>query len=99
MPSPSPTWHLVGFVERLDSWCELEAISDELRRLVTTWIFSRMEDPYQGAKRDSGFDSLWWVQVPNSLHLEDRVVICSYWISEREHKVTCDNFGSLSTPI
>ncbi|MCK9921237.1 hypothetical protein MXD61_04850 [Frankia sp. AgPm24] len=91
-------WTLVNFVERLDLWIDVEAPSDELRRLVTSWIFTRTDDPYQGVRREAGFPNLWFGAIPRSARGE-QVVCCSYWIEDGAHRVVCDSFGTLNRPV
>jgi len=92
-------WQLEGFLERLDAWANQEQPDDDLRLQVTEWILSRFGDPYQGVQREPGFDNLWFGIVPGSLHDADQVVVCSYWIMERDHVVRCDSFATLGLPI
>jgi hypothetical protein len=92
-------WTLEGFEQRLDAWDSLEDPPDDLRILVTAWVLSRMDDPYQGVQRAQGFENLWFGTVPKSLHANDRVVVCSYWITEVTHVVRCESFATLSLPI
>ena len=40
----------------------------DLRFLVTEWILTRAADPYQGVRREAGFDNLWFGAVPRSGH-------------------------------
>src|SRR3954453_2424719 len=91
-------WELAGFLDRLDAWAALENPSDELRRLVTQWIFSRYVDPYQGVQREPGFPNLWHGRVPRAVHPPDRVVVCSYFIYETTRVVACNSFASLTFP-
>jgi hypothetical protein len=94
-----PPWQLRAFLERLDDWAQREYPSDELRRLVTAWILSRYDDPYQGVRREPGFDNLWFGKIPGSHRSGDgTVVTCSYFINEATHTVQCDNFGTLNLP-
>lgn len=99
MPSGARPWVLQEFIERFDAWVELESPKDDLRRLVLAWVMTRHENPYQGVKRESGFPNLWYGQIPNSGDGRGNVVTCSYWIEESSHTVSCDNFGTLGTPI
>ena len=81
MTHSAPFWRLEGFLDRLDVWANEQGASDELRRLVTAWIFTRFEDPYRGVTRAEIAPNLWFGQVPGSVHNES-VVACSYWIFE-----------------
>jgi hypothetical protein len=92
-------WTLEGFGEGLDRWAESEDPNADLRLVVTSWVLSRFDDPYQGVRRERGFSNLWFGVVPNTLHDGGKVVVCSYWVKEAEHIVRCDNFGTLNLPI
>jgi hypothetical protein len=98
VPDREP-WKLEGFLLRLDAWAELESPTDDLRLLVTAWIMTRYDDPYQGVRREEGFPNLWFGVVPNSDDGSGRVVVCSYWIEESSRVVRCDNFGTLNRPL
>lgn len=99
MPDTPEPWRLVNFLDRLDLWIGLEAPPKEIRRLVTSWIFTRTDDPYQGARREPGFPNLWFCPIPRSEHKERNAVCCSYWIDEHNHVVRCDSFATLSRPV
>ncbi len=71
----------------------------DLRVEVIAWILSRAEDPYQGVRREPGFDNPWYGSIPFTQHDRGQVVICAYWIHERSRAVRCERFGSLSLPI
>ena len=92
-PHP-PLWTLLGFLERLDQWVERESPPDDLRLLVTTWIMTRYDDPYQGVRREGKFPNLWFGPVPEAGDRIGRIVACSYWIDETNHTIRCDNFGT-----
>jgi hypothetical protein len=97
LPDPSP-WVLDEFVPRLDSWIAQDNPDQTLRVQAYQWIFTRYDDPYQGAERAEGFDNLWFVQVPGTQR-GDRILTCSFWIHERERRVECDSFAVLSLPF
>jgi hypothetical protein len=99
VPDSAPRWKLDKFGERLDSWIERENPSPDLRYIVTEWVFSRYDDPYQGVRREAGFANLWFGTVPRSDHGEGAVVVCSYWIEEHSKTVRCDIIASLNRPI
>lgn len=91
-------WSLEGFEEALDIWAERESADVDLRLVVTAWIFSRHDDPYVGVRREAGFDNLWFGPIPASLRAQ-KVVVCSYWITESTRTIRCDSIATLSLPI
>jgi len=95
----APQWKLEGFEEALDRWIATETPDQSLRIVVTQWVLTRFDDPYIGVWRADGFENLWFGTVPTSLHGDDMVVTCSYWIYEGEHRVRCDSIATLSLPI
>lgn len=99
MPSGAHPWTLENFLERFDAWVDLESPEDDLRCVVMAWILTRYDDPYQGVRRDSGFENLWFGAVPESGHEPGNVVTCAYWIKESSRTVRCDNVGTLSLPL
>ncbi|MGH3648238.1 MAG: hypothetical protein ACRDTM_13820 [Micromonosporaceae bacterium] len=99
MADGATRWQLENFLERLDSWVARDAPSDDLRLIVTAWILTRYDDPYQGVRRESAFPNLWFGVVPNTADGLGTVVVCSYWIEEARRTVSCDNFGRLSLPL
>jgi hypothetical protein len=93
-------WTLSRFQERLEAWAKLESPTDDLCNIVTHWLETRGDDPYQGAvKREEGIHSLWFGRVPNSHDGYGHVVICTYWIYESTRNVHCHNFSTLSLPL
>jgi hypothetical protein len=92
-------WKLEGFLDRLDAWAERESPEGDLQLIVTAWIMNRYEDPYQGMRREKGFENLWFGAVPNTLHKSSAVVVCSYWIEESIRTVRCDSFATLNLPL
>lgn len=99
MASGGTGWTLVGFLERFELWEKHEKTPGDLSLIVADWILSRHTDPYRGARREPGFDNLWFAPIPNTLHGDGLVVACSYWIIERNSEVRCNLFGSLHWPI
>jgi hypothetical protein len=95
----APLWILLGFLDRLDQWVERESPPDELRLLVTAWIMTRFDDPYQGVRREGKFPNLWFGPVPDAVDTQGRLVACAYWIDEVNHTVRCDSFGSFPPPL
>lgn len=91
-------WSLEGFEEHLDIWFNQEQPDDDLRLIVTAWVLSRFDDPYQGFRRQPEFDNLWFGPIPGTQR-GDQVVTCAYWIVERDHVVRCDSFATLGLPI
>lgn len=97
---PDGSWLLEDFLERLDQWAERESVPVDLRFVVTEWILSRMDDPYEGVRRDTSIPNLWYGKVPGPYDVRDRsAVVCSYFINERDHSVRCDSFARLGLPI
>jgi hypothetical protein len=95
------SWKLEGFTEWLEIWEKNEpasAVHDGLRRTVIAWIMNRHSDPYQGARRQEGFENYWFGEIPGTYH-DGQVVVCSYWIEERTRTVRCDQLGTLSWPV
>lgn len=92
-------WRIDGFLERVEIWGDEQAASIDLRIVVTEWVFSRYDDPYAGARREEGFENLWYVVVPNSAHGNGDVVICSFWIDEEARVVRCDNVATVGWPV
>lgn len=90
---------MVNFVEAIDRWMAAETPPEDVRLLVTSWAFTRLEDPYAGLRRAPGFDNLWFGPVPRSQYGAGLVVACSTWIEELTHTVRCDSFASLSRPL
>lgn len=86
------------FVPRLDSWAAQEHPDETLRFQALLWTFTRYDDPYQGASRAEGFDNLWFAKVPGTLR-DGRMLTCSYYIYEREHRVQYDSWAVLSVPF
>jgi hypothetical protein len=94
-----PVWQLEGFLDRLDCWVDRESPTDDLRVLVTAWILSRSDTPYQGVRRADGFENLWYGPVPDSADGKGQVVVCAHWVKELTRTVTCDSFATLSLPL
>lgn len=94
----SSCWSLAGFIEDLDEWIERDDPNQDLRNTVTAWVVGRSENPYQGARREREFPNLWYATVPNSHHGNGMAVLCSYWISERDHEITCESIATLGLP-
>jgi len=92
-------YELKDFLAALDEWVDQENPGQALRLAVLNWIFTRQEIPYEGVTRESGFENLWFGRVPGTEHGDGQVVVCAYWIQEREHSVRCDKFATLSTPV
>lgn len=95
----APAWTLIDFGERLDSWVLAEAPADGMKLIVTSWVLTRFDDPYQGMRREPGFDNLWFGAVPSTQDGHGNVVCCSYWILEADRTVRCNQFASLALPI
>ena len=98
MIEPGRQWTLERFQEVLDAWAERDKPSVDLRFVVTEWVLSLFDDPYQGARREIA-PNLWSVIVPGSAEDPYKIVFCSYWIEETRHVVRCDNIATLSYPV
>jgi hypothetical protein len=99
MPSPRRAWNLVSFAERYEDWIKRESPVQDLRIRVGVWIFTRADDPYQGARRADGFENLWFMPIPEAQDGTGAVVTCSYWIEESRSIVRCNSFAALSPPF
>ena len=97
-PVVADPWRLQGFQERLDEWIDQETPEDWLRVVVVNWVLSRIDDPYDGVRREPGFDNLWFGVIPGSRDGDD-VVCCSFWVYEVDHRVRCDRIATLGWPI
>ena len=91
-------WQLKDFEESLDHWISLESPDDDLRLVVTAWLLTRFDDPYQGVRREPGFANLWFGPIPGSVQA-GRIVVCSYLITDRERLVKCNSFATLRLPL
>lgn len=94
-------WKLEGFLDRVELWEKNEPASaaiDTVRLAVLDWIMSRYVDPYQGVRREPGFDNFWFGPIPGTEH-DGQVVCCSYWIQEATRTVRCDLIQTLSSPV
>ncbi|KLL09636.1 hypothetical protein FrCorBMG51_23515 [Protofrankia coriariae] len=77
-----------------------ESPADDPRRLVTPWIFTRIDDPYQGIRCEPGSPNLWFGPLPQSEHTGSGPALChSCWIEEGTHRVICDTFTTLTRPL
>ena len=98
MDSGINPWQLEDFEESLDHWILLESPDDDLRLVVTAWVLTRFDDPYQGVRREPGFANLWFGPIPGSVQA-GRIVVCSYMITDRERLVKCNSFATLRLPL
>jgi len=98
MDSGINPWQLKDFEESLDHWISLESPDDDLRLVVTAWVLTRFDDPYQGVRREPGFANLWFGPIPGSVQA-GRIVVCSYLITDRERLVKCNSFATLRLPL
>ncbi|WP_033343504.1 hypothetical protein [Catenuloplanes japonicus] len=99
MPADPAPWHLDKFLEKFDIWVAVEDPPDDLRLLVSAWIFTRYDNPYAGMHREPGLPGLWFGEVPDSNNGKGQAVACAYWVDERTRTVRCDSFATLDTPI
>ena len=51
----------------MDEWVDLEGPPEWLRLLVLNWLLSRIDDPYEGLRRQPDFENLWFGLVPGQL--------------------------------
>jgi hypothetical protein len=51
---------LEGFEEAFEIWVAQESPNDALRLLVLDWLFTRLEDPFVGVRRQPSFENLWF---------------------------------------
>lgn len=102
MPDGRRLWKLVEFEERFEAWVAREAPSEDLSYVVAEWMFSRVEDPYEGAQREPGFPNLWSARIrgtADGTRAGFTMVLCSYRIHESRHEVECDTFAILNYPL
>ena len=89
---------LEDFLDRIDVWADSQQPSQDLVLHVMAWLLTRYEDPYQGVRREPGFDNLWQATIPHTHH-RGYVVVCSYFIYEGERKLRCNAFATLGWPV
>jgi hypothetical protein len=89
---------LDGFNAAFGQWVETERPDRELQLVVFDWIYTRYDDPYQGVRREPGFENLWFGAIPNTSR-GDTAVQCAYFIAEAQRLVKCDSFATLGLPI
>lgn len=99
MSDGAPAWRLEGFGECLDAWAERDQPVVNLRAVVTAWVLTRFDDPYQGVRREPEFETLWFGAVPESGDGRGNAVACSYWIEERTRTVRCNSIATLRQPL
>jgi hypothetical protein len=99
VPLEPERWQLEGFLDHLDIWIESEQPSADLRFIVTAWILTRYDDPYQGVQREPGFDNLWFGEIPRTRHGAGASVACSYRIFARTGVVQCNSIATLDLPF
>jgi hypothetical protein len=92
-------WQLENFLDHLDTWIDREQPSDDLRLVVTAWILTRYDDPYQGVQREPVFDNLWFGEIPRTRHGVGVAVACSYWIYASRGVVRCNSIATLPLPF
>jgi hypothetical protein len=79
--SSGTPWIPEGFDDSIQTWDDLEKPPDALRSWVVEWIFTRLDDAYQGGmKRESGFPQPLAGVVPGTVHGDGMVVVCSSWV-------------------
>lgn len=92
-------WVLEGFLDRLDAWISLESPDQDIILVVSAWILTRYDDPYQGMRREPGFPNLWYGKVPLTTDRSGRAVVCAYFVEERRRALRCDSFATLNLPL
>lgn len=98
MARPRGGWNLTGFEECLTRWIEVESPSGDLRLAVAAWLPSRIDDPYQGMRREpEGHPNLWFGLIPGTGHA-GQAVYCSCLIFEQTGTVRCNSIATLSWP-
>lgn len=95
---PEPLWSLFNAEEALDRWIHSSEPDQDLIIVVTEWLLSRLEDPYQGVRREPQFPNLWVGKVPRSLR-GGMQVLCAYRIFEQDRRVVMDNIATLRRPF
>lgn len=96
MPDPG-RWTLVNVEQALDRWELVDHPDHDLTMAVIGWLFSRLEDPYQGVRREPSFPHFWYGAIPTTKR-GNREVVCAYRIEEMSRQVICDNISLLRSP-
>jgi hypothetical protein len=95
---PTAGWNLSDFEDHLDRWIRQESPTEDLRVAVAHWLLSRIEDPYQGMRREpDGHPNLWFGMIPGTRH-GNQAVYCSFLIFEQTGTVRCNSIATLSWP-
>lgn len=89
-------YELQGFLAAFDDWIMHTEVSVHRRVQTYAWVMTRVEHPYEGARREG--PDYWFATVPRTAS-EGQIVVCSFWIFEKSKTVKCDNFGILSLPV
>ncbi len=79
----SPSWLVLFADDCLQRWEDLRKPTPDLQAVVTSWLMTRMEDPYAGARRVPDFPNMWFAKVAGSDHGPYAAVFCTYDIEPR----------------
>ncbi len=91
-------WRLDRRDEHLERWRQIDQPSPAVDEAVRRWMNTRRRDPYEGARRETAVDNLWWVEVPGTA-AHDRVVVCSYFIFEADRRVQFTSLTYVTQPV
>jgi hypothetical protein len=100
---PDGGWNLAGFDDWLDIWINNDAPDQDTRLHVAAWLVTRVDNPYDGMKREGvdeygmGHPLLWGGWVPDTVW-GSQGVYCSYLIFEETGTVRCNSLATLSWP-
>lgn len=92
-------WTLVDFSARLREWVAAENPPDFQWKAAARWVLDLPADPRASGRREDGFDDLWFAEIPDTLDVRSRVVVCSMWIDHAARTVRCECFTTLSWPV
>ncbi len=98
MTTPRAEWRLDRREEHLERWRRIDDPGPAVDEAVRRWMNTRRRDPYQGARRETAVDNLWWVEVPGTA-AHGRVVVCSFFIFEAERRVQFTSLTYVTQPV
>jgi hypothetical protein len=101
MVDPYGPWRLDGFESKLHQWGPTVPLPGEMYADVKRWIATRRDRPRGGATLIDGEENAWQAGVTYLPDLDDGLqqVVCAYRIIEAEHRIVCELFAVLPTPI